>query len=72
MNPSLKTDDQRREENLYVIGHRGAAGLGPENTLCAFSKALDHGVDGVELDVQLSADGIAVVHHDFQLNPDIT
>ena len=72
MNPSLKTDDQRREENLYVIGHRGAAGLAPENTLCAFSKALDLGVDGVELDVQLSADGIAVVHHDFQLNPDIT
>ena len=72
MNPSLKTEDQRREENLYVIGHRGAAGLAPENTLYAFSKALDLGVDGVELDVQLSADGIAVVHHDFQLNPDIT
>ena len=57
---------------MYVIGHRGAAGLAPENTLAAFSKALDIGVDGVELDVQLSADGIAVVHHDFQLNPDIT
>jgi len=55
-----------------VIGHRGAAGLAPENTLAAFSKALDIGVDGVELDVQLSADGIAVVHHDFRLNPDIT
>ena len=57
---------------MYVIGHRGAAGLAPENTLAAFSKALDIGVDGVELDVQLSADGIAVVYHDFQLNPDIT
>ena len=57
---------------MYVIGHRGAAGLAPENTLAAFSKALEIGVDGVELDVQLSADGIAVVHHDFQLNPDIT
>jgi len=55
-----------------VIGHRGAAGLAPENTLAAISKALDIGVDSVELDVQLSADGIAVVHHDFQLNPDIT
>jgi glycerophosphoryl diester phosphodiesterase len=55
-----------------VIGHRGAAGLAPENTLAAFSKALEIGVDGVELDVQLSADGIAVVHHDFRLNPDIT
>ena len=57
---------------MYVIGHRGAAGLAPENTLAAFSKALEMGVDGVELDVQLSADGSAVVHHDFQLNPDIT
>jgi glycerophosphoryl diester phosphodiesterase len=57
---------------LYVIGHRGAAGLAPENTLAAFSKALEIGVDGVELDVQLSADGIAVVYHDFLLNPDIT
>jgi glycerophosphoryl diester phosphodiesterase len=65
-------DDQRRAQNVYVIGHRGAAGLAPENTLAAFSKALDIGVDGVELDVQLSADGIAVVHHDFRLNPDIT
>jgi glycerophosphoryl diester phosphodiesterase len=57
---------------VYVIGHRGAAGLAPENTLAAFSKARDIGVDGVELDVQLSANGIAVVYHDFQLNPDIT
>jgi glycerophosphoryl diester phosphodiesterase len=57
---------------LYLIGHRGAAGLAPENTLAAFSRALEIGVDGVELDVQLSADGIAVVHHDFRLNPDIT
>ncbi len=55
-----------------MIGHRGAAGLAPENTLAAISKALEIGVDGVELDVQLSADGIAVVHHDFRLNPDIT
>jgi glycerophosphoryl diester phosphodiesterase len=72
MSPSLKTNDQRRPENLHVIGHRGAAGLAPENTLAAFSKALDIGVDGVELDVQLSADGIAVVYHDFRLKPEIT
>jgi glycerophosphoryl diester phosphodiesterase len=69
---SHESIDQRRAEELYVIGHRGAAGLAPENTLAAFSRALDIGVDGVELDVQLSADGIAVVHHDFQLNPDFT
>jgi glycerophosphoryl diester phosphodiesterase len=72
MIPSAETTDRRRAEDFYVIGHRGAAGLAPENTLAAFSKALEIGVDGVELDVQLSADGIAVVYHDFRLKPDIT
>ena len=64
--------DQKKEEEFYVIGHRGAAGLAPENTLAAVKKAIDMGVHAVELDVQLSADGIVVVYHDFQLNPDIT
>jgi glycerophosphoryl diester phosphodiesterase len=54
-----------------IIGHRGAAGLAPENTLAAFARAIDLGVDGVELDVQLSADGEVVVHHDFCLKPEI-
>ncbi|UCB47925.1 MAG: glycerophosphodiester phosphodiesterase [Deltaproteobacteria bacterium] len=72
MIPSPETTDRRRAEDFYVIGHRGAAGLAPENTLAGFSKALEIGVDGVELDVQLSADGIAVVYHDFRLKPDIT
>ena len=56
---------------LYVIGHRGAAGLAPENTLSAFTKALSLGVDAIELDVQLSADKILVVSHDFTLKPEI-
>lgn len=47
-----------------VIAHRGASGQAPENTLAAFRRALDLGVDAVELDVQLSADGEAVVLHD--------
>ncbi len=55
-----------------VIGHRGAAGLAPENTLSAFKKALSLGVDAIELDVQLSADKILVVYHDFTLKPEIT
>ena len=55
-----------------IIGHRGAAGLAPENTLAAFSKAIASGADGVELDLLLSADGELVVHHDFALKPDIT
>jgi glycerophosphoryl diester phosphodiesterase len=54
-----------------IIGHRGAAGLAPENTLVAFAKACELGVDGIELDVLVSADGELVVHHDFRLKPEI-
>ncbi|HVS13821.1 MAG TPA: glycerophosphodiester phosphodiesterase family protein [Thermoanaerobaculia bacterium] len=66
-----------------VIGHRGAAGLAPENTLPGFARALGLAVDGfgvdrfgvdgfgvdmVELDVQLSRDGELVVIHDAELD----
>ena len=54
------------------IAHRGGAGLRPENTLAAFRDAITRGCDGAELDVQLSADGVVVVHHDFRLNPALT
>lgn len=53
-------------------GHRGARGLAPENTLDAFARALDLGVDTLEMDVMLTADDVLVVHHDEHLNPDIT
>jgi glycerophosphoryl diester phosphodiesterase len=54
-----------------IIGHRGAAGLLPENTLAAFAKACSLGIDGLELDLLVSADGELVVHHDFKLKPEI-
>jgi glycerophosphoryl diester phosphodiesterase len=54
------------------IAHRGGAGLRPENTLAAFSAAIAKGYDGAELDVQLSADGVVVAHHDLRLNPALT
>ncbi|HFE67270.1 MAG TPA: glycerophosphodiester phosphodiesterase [Chloroflexi bacterium] len=47
-----------------IIGHRGASADAPENTLAAFALAQAQGADGVELDVQLSADGRAVIIHD--------
>ena len=50
------------------IAHRGASGLAPENTLAAFRKALEIGVDGVELDVHGTADGEVVVMHDSTLD----
>ncbi len=47
-----------------IIGHRGASGDAPENTLGAFELALQLGADGIELDVRLTADGQVVVIHD--------
>ena len=57
---------------LNVIGHRGAAGLLPENTLAGFKKAIELGVDTIELDIHLTSDNEAVVYHDSRLNPAIT
>jgi glycerophosphoryl diester phosphodiesterase len=50
-----------------ILGHRGASAEAPENTLRAFRLAVEQGADGVELDVQLAADGIPVVIHDATL-----
>lgn len=52
----------------YILGHRGASGEAPENTKAAFDKALQQGADGVELDVQMTKDGHAVVIHDEKVN----
>ena len=49
---------------MLKIGHRGAKGLEPENTLLSFQKAIEIGVDGIELDVRLTSDGELVVIHD--------
>lgn len=49
---------------ISVLGHRGATGNAPENTIAAFAAALALGADGVELDVRLTLDGHLVVHHD--------
>lgn len=51
-----------------VIAHRGASAEAPENTAAAFRRALAIGVDGVELDVHLSADKAPVVIHDHVLD----
>jgi len=49
------------------IAHRGASGSAPEHTRPAFERALELGVDMIELDVQLSRDGQLVVIHDYDL-----
>ena len=54
----------------WNIAHRGGAQLRPENTLSAFADAVWRGCDGVELDVQLTADGEVVIYHDWHLKPE--
>ncbi|HRG18024.1 MAG TPA: glycerophosphodiester phosphodiesterase family protein [Flavobacterium lutivivi] len=49
---------------MLKIGHRGAKGHAAENTIASFQKAIELGVDMIELDVHLSKDGIPVVIHD--------
>ena len=53
---------------MKIIGHRGAKGLAPENTLVSFDKAIEHGVDEIEFDVRVTKDGIAVIQHDPDLH----
>jgi glycerophosphoryl diester phosphodiesterase len=53
---------------FHVIAHRGASAEAPENTLPAFARALELGALEVELDVQLSRDGVPILFHDGSLD----
>ncbi|HMH70074.1 MAG TPA: glycerophosphodiester phosphodiesterase family protein [Candidatus Saccharimonadales bacterium] len=53
---------------MKIIGHRGACGHEPENTLASFKKALELGVDMIELDVYSLKDGELVVIHDDKVD----
>lgn len=55
---------------VAVFGHRGARGLLPENTSAGFELANEMKLTGVEFDIGVTADGIAVVHHDPHLSAD--
>ena len=52
---------------MLILAHRGASDARLENTLAAFTHAIERGADGVELDVQLSRDGEVIVFHDHDL-----
>lgn len=58
--------------SFRVYGHRGARSLAPENTIEAYQLALIIGVDVVDMDINMSQDGVLMVTHDTTLNPDIT
>jgi len=53
---------------MIIIGHRGAAGYEPENTLRSFQKAIDLKVDMIEFDVHLFKTGAVVIIHDYKVN----
>jgi glycerophosphoryl diester phosphodiesterase len=55
-------------DSCLKIGHRGAKAYVAENTLESIQKALDFGVDGIEIDVHVCATGELVVFHDFTLD----
>jgi glycerophosphoryl diester phosphodiesterase len=58
---------QRKEalpDRPWLYGHRGASAEYPENSLAAFKRAMEMGVDAIETDVHLSADGHIIVAHD--------
>jgi glycerophosphoryl diester phosphodiesterase len=51
-----------------ISAHRGASHEFPENTLAAFRRAIELGAEGIELDVALSSDGVAVIMHDISVD----
>ena len=50
-----------------IIAHRGSSFFAPENTLAAFRRAIGDGAEGIEFDVRLTKDGVAIVFHDETL-----
>ena len=63
----MSEPSHRKPADFLRIGHRGASGECPENTLCSFRRAIELGVGMIECDLQLTADGHVVVIHDFTL-----
>src|SRR4028118_1237718 len=66
----LSFPDQRSTTDSTVlnIGHRGASGYAPEHTFAAYDLALEQGADYIEIDLQMTADGVLVAMHDKTLN----
>lgn len=62
------THPSKKAEKLDIQGHRGCRGLSPENTIPAFIKAVQLGVNTIEMDVVISKDGKVVLSHDPYLS----
>ena len=57
---------------IRLIGHRGARGLMPENTIEGFEFTLDLGVTALEFDVLVSKDNVPVITHEYQRSSSVT
>lgn len=69
--PSVKPFSVRQKgkgKMPWVVGHRGAMGHAPENTMTSFEQAITLGADMLEFDVRLTKDGVPVVVHDANLD----
>jgi len=64
LSPVLFFGKEDTSKKVMVTGHRGAAGLAPENTLSAIRKGISLGAGRVEIDLQQTADGVVIVMHD--------
>jgi len=62
------TSTSKTSSDPLIEAHRGDRANAPENTLAAFSRAIDLGADSIELDVRLSLDGVPVVIHDDRVD----
>jgi len=63
----MNREDESSLKKLINFAHRGASGYCPENTIAAFTKAIELGASGIETDVQLTKDGKIVIIHDESL-----
>lgn len=53
---------------MEIIGHRGGASIGPENTLACYKKGIEAGADMIEIDIHLTKDGKIVICHDQSID----
>jgi len=67
---TISCHNQEEEKSIDIQGHRGARGLMPENTIPAFKRAIDLGVQTLELDLVVSKDQQLVVSHEPYFSPD--
>lgn len=66
----LLTHAASAQRSIFKQGHRGCRGNMPENTIAAMKKAMDMGVDVLEMDVVISRDKQVVLSHDIYMSPD--